>query len=196
MPPKLSIPYKVEYHNIPFRVKLFLRGYGVRPSSRLCAIAFSVLMLTACATNSGKDSGAGEGLIFAYTPMGTATSVFSESRAALSYSDSLIATPFAYNGTSGLRDFQVWATKPNEISSDSNHWTCVSYINSLAQDNPDSTFYTDPAFELSAFINDAVARFSGDGLNGKWTITSIEFGNEVVGGTGITEIRDWLITER
>jgi len=101
---------------------------------------------------------------------------------------------FSYTDTKGTKDFVVYATKHNEIKADGYSWTCLSYIDSDSVNAPDSTYYSDPSFNISAFVNDAVTRFAGYGLKDTFYISSIEFGNEVIDGSGITEIKNWSIT--
>ncbi|MGD0527139.1 MAG: hypothetical protein ABSE49_18500, partial [Polyangiaceae bacterium] len=63
-------------------------------------------------------------------------------------------------------------------------WTCLTYVNQGAG------LYQSSAFSLSDVIADAAAKF---GIPSSDYVASIEFGNEVVVGSGMTEIFAWSI---
>jgi hypothetical protein len=63
-------------------------------------------------------------------------------------------------------------------------WTVLSYINQGAG------IYQNSRFNISDVVKDAAARF---GIPGNFYVSSIEFGNEVVNGSGITEITGWTV---
>jgi hypothetical protein len=63
-------------------------------------------------------------------------------------------------------------------------WIVLSYINVGA------AVYNKTGFNLSNIVNDAVSRF---GIPTSEYVNAIEFGNEVVTGSGMTEITKWKV---
>jgi hypothetical protein len=63
-------------------------------------------------------------------------------------------------------------------------WTCLSYVNQGAG------IYNGSGFNVSDVIADAAAKF---GIPSSYYVASIEFGNEVVNGSGMTEISNWAV---
>jgi Glycosyl hydrolase family 12 len=63
-------------------------------------------------------------------------------------------------------------------------WTCLSYVNQGAG------IYQSSNFSISDVVNDAASKF---GISSSFYVASIEFGNEVVVGSGMTEIFQWQI---
>ena len=63
-------------------------------------------------------------------------------------------------------------------------WTCLSYV------NQGGGIYHGSNFSISDVINDAAAKF---GIPASYYVASIEFGNEAVNGSGMTEISSWSI---
>jgi hypothetical protein len=65
------------------------------------------------------------------------------------------------------------------------NWTCLTYINQGAG------IYNGAGFNISDVIYDAAAKF---GIPANDYVASIEFGNEAVNGSGMTEIANWSVT--
>jgi hypothetical protein len=63
-------------------------------------------------------------------------------------------------------------------------WIVLSYI------NVGSAIYNKTGFNLSNIVNDAVSRF---GVPTSEYVNAIEFGNEVITGSGMTEITKWKV---
>lgn len=81
--------------------------------------------------------------------------------------------------------FEIWSSGINGMGSGTDKWTCISYV------NKGTGIYTNSAFNLKDIIKDAVTRFS---IPGTYYLSAIEFGNEVINGSGMLEIGDWSIT--
>ncbi len=64
------------------------------------------------------------------------------------------------------------------------NWTCLSYVNQGAG------VYDGSNFNVSDVIADAAATF---GIPADYYVSSIEFGNEAVNGSGMLEIANWAI---
>ena len=64
------------------------------------------------------------------------------------------------------------------------NWTCLTYINQGAG------IYNGTNFNISDVIKDAAAKF---GIPSSYYVSSIEFGNEAVNGSGMLEISNWAI---
>ncbi len=64
------------------------------------------------------------------------------------------------------------------------NWTCLTYINQGAG------IYNGTSFNISDVIKDAAAKF---GIPNSYYVSSIEFGNEAVNGSGMLEISNWAI---
>ena len=63
-------------------------------------------------------------------------------------------------------------------------WTCLSYV------NQGPGLYQSSNFSISDVVNDAAAKFN---IPSSFYVASIEFGNEVIVGSGMTEIFQWEI---
>jgi len=81
--------------------------------------------------------------------------------------------------------YEIYSTGTGGMGSGNDTWTCLSYV------NQGPGIYADPAFNISSIISGAVSRFDIPTTD---YIASIEFGNEVLNGSGMTEISNWAIT--
>jgi len=63
-------------------------------------------------------------------------------------------------------------------------WTCLSYVNQGAG------IYAGSNFNVTDVIKDAAAQF---GIPSSYYVASIELGNEIVNGSGMTEISNWAV---
>jgi hypothetical protein len=91
--------------------------------------------------------------------------------------------PWSTQGPQGLVTLGgvTYQRYPNAGAAD---WTCLSYV------NQGPGLYQSSDFSISDVINDAAVKF---GISSSYYVASIEFGNEVVVGSGMTEIFQWEI---
>ncbi len=90
----------------------------------------------------------------------------------------LVATGINISGTV----FDAW-TNDNMASGTSESWTYIAYV-------AESPLYNG-SIDISGIFKDMINKW---GVSSSLYIASIEFGNEVMGGTGTTTIQNWNLT--
>jgi hypothetical protein len=91
--------------------------------------------------------------------------------------------PWSTKGPQGLVDIDG-VTYQRYTNAGAANWTCLSYINQGAG------IYNGSGFNISDVINNAAATF---GISSSYYVSSIEFGNEAVNGSGMLEIKNWAV---